>query len=76
MQADLFAVPPAAPATPKRRRSDRPHLRAVTERQPRPQRPRQSLGVVEQVRLSLRRGSRLAFGLGVLLAASFRSPPT
>ena len=63
-QVDLFAVPPAPP---KRRRSDRPHLRAVTDRQPRPQRPRQSLGVVEQVRLSLRRGSRLAFALGVLL---------
>lgn len=65
-QVDLFAVPPA-PLVPKRRRSDRPHLRAVTDRQPRPQRPRQSLGVVEQVRLSLRRGSRLAFALGVLL---------
>lgn len=64
-QTDLFAVPPA-PA-PKRRRSDRPHLRAVTDREPRPQRPRLPLGVVDQVRLSLRRGSRLAFALGVLL---------
>ena len=62
-QGDLFAV--AAP--PKPARSKPPHLRAVVERQPRPQRPRQPLGVVEQVRLSLRRGSRLAFGLGVLL---------
>lgn len=65
-QTELFAAPPA-PSLPKRRRSDRPHLRAVTEREPRPPRPRLPLGVVEQVRLSLRRGSRLAFALGVML---------
>lgn len=51
----------------KRRRGSKPHLRAVTERQPQPQRPRLTLGVVEQVRLSLRKGSRMAFALGVLL---------
>lgn len=62
-QQSLFA----APVAPRPRRSSAPHLRAVVDRQPRPPRPRQALGVVEQVRLSLRRGSRLAFALGVLL---------
>lgn len=70
-QANLFeqvSPPPPAPAVPKRRRSsDRAHLRAVVDREPRPPRPRLPLGVVEQVRLSLRRGSRLAFALGVML---------
>jgi VIT1/CCC1 family predicted Fe2+/Mn2+ transporter len=64
-QGDLFAV--AKPARSSKPPPKPPHLRAVVERQPRPQRPRQPLGVVEQVRLSLRRGSRLAFALGVLL---------
>jgi hypothetical protein len=71
-QASLFELPPppepkAAATSRPRRRSDGPHLRAVVERQSRPPRPRLPLGVVEQVRLSLRRGSRLAFALGVLL---------
>jgi hypothetical protein len=67
-QLGMFADPAAPAALPRRRRSsDRTHLRSVTEREPRPQRPRHPLGVVEQVRLSLRRGSRLAFALGVLL---------
>lgn len=66
-QTDLFAVAPASTPAPRRRRSDRAHLRAVTDRESRPQRPRHPLGVVEQVRLSLRRGSRLAFALGCLL---------
>jgi hypothetical protein len=42
-------------------------LRLAVERPTRPERPRGPLGVVEQVRLSLRRGSRLAFFLGCLL---------
>lgn len=49
-----------------RRRSSQPHLRAVVERAPQPQRPRLPLGVVEQVKLALRKGSRMAFLLGVM----------
>jgi hypothetical protein len=72
VQGNLFAA--AAPESElghlrrKAKRSSRPHLRVAVERPPRVRRePRGSFGVVEQVRLSLRRGSRLAFLLGVLL---------
>lgn len=65
-QAELFGLEPT-PIRERRKRSSRPHLRAVVDRPPRPPRPRLPLGVVEQVRLALRRGSRLAFALGVLL---------
>lgn len=76
-QVDLFApastpAPPSSaeivhlPRRPKRR--SRPHLRVATERSARTRsEPRGPLGVVAQVRLALRPGSRLAFTLGVLL---------
>lgn len=77
-QVDLFAPaltpePPSSgelvhlPRRPKKR-SSRPHLRVAVERPARSRsEPRGPLGVVAQVRLALRPGSRLAFGLGVLL---------
>ncbi len=79
-QAELFTPPaPAVEASPpssgavvrlpqRKKRSSRPHLRVAVERPARIRsEPRRPLGVVEQVRLALRRGSRLAFALGVLL---------
>lgn len=69
-QGELFAL--AAPQSSRQRRKakrlSRPHLHVAVERPPRVRsEPRGSFGVVEQVRLSLRPGSRLAFALGVLL---------
>lgn len=74
VQGQLFAPSAPAPSSVaelgrKKRAHRTPHLRVAVDRPSRPPRPRLPLGVVAQVRLSLRAGSRLAFALGVLLGA-------